>query len=107
MLKKSLRLRAAEVEQVLKGGRSVRSAHMQVKALPFQGSMRSAAVVAKSVARKANARNTLRRAVYRAIAAVEGSKPHVLAVFFLRVIPLEKTSAVIKEEVAFLLSKLS
>jgi len=63
MLKKRLRLRAAEVENILKKGRSVRSAHMQAKALPGQEPLRSAAVVGKTLARKANVRNSLRRAV--------------------------------------------
>ena len=107
MLKKSLRLRAAEVERVLKEGRSVRSAHMQIKALPHLGGMRSAAVVAKALARKANMRNNLRRAIYRAIASAGGPHPSVQAIFFLRVIPKDNASAVIKEEVAFLLSKVA
>ncbi len=105
MLKKPLRLRAAEVEEVLKGGRSVRSAHMQLKVLAGPEPLRSAAVVAKALARKANKRNALRRAVYRALAAVH-SPAKGRAIFFLRAIPLERPSVVIKEEVALLLSKI-
>jgi ribonuclease P protein component len=105
MLKKSLRLRAAEVEEVLKAGRSVRSAHMQLKFLQGSEPLRSAAVVAKAVARKANTRNALRRAVYRALAAVP-SPLKGRAIFFLRTIPQEKPSAVIREEVTLLLSKI-
>lgn len=112
MLKKSLRLRAAEVEEVLKAGRSIRSAHMQIKLLGApgvsSGPLRSAAVVAKAVARKANERNNLRRAIYRAIAAAPSPTANSLqgkALFFLRLIPKENPSAVIKEEVVFLLSQ--
>jgi ribonuclease P protein component len=107
MLKKRLRLRAAEVEEVLKKGHSVRSAHLQLKLLSGQEPLRSAAVVAKSLVRKANTRNTLRRAIYRAIASAYPPLPHCRAVFFLRVIPKETPGAVIKEEVSFLLSKIT
>lgn len=107
MLKKRLRLRADEVEEVLKKGRSVRSAHMQAKLLPGQEPLRSAAVVAKSVARKANVRNALRRAIYRAIGAALSPTAHGKVIFFLRVIPKEAPNAVIKDEVAFLLSKIT
>ncbi len=104
MLKKRLRLRTSEVNEVLKGGRSARSPHMQVKWVGSQESLRSAAVVAKSVARKANVRNNLRRAIYRAIAVVPSPAPQARALFFLRLIPKEQPSAIIKEEVSFLLS---
>jgi RNase P protein component len=104
MLKKRLRLRAGEVEEVLKKGRSVRSAHMQLKLLPNLEPLRSAAVVAKSVARKANVRNSLRRAIYRAIASVKTPLPRGKGVFFLRVIPVDTPGKVIKEEVSSLLS---
>jgi len=108
MLKKRLRLRAKEVEEVLKSGRSARSAHMQAKWVVAPEPLRSAAVVAKSVARKANVRNALRRSIYRALASVgtNSTLPHAKAVFFLRVIPKEKPSEVLKEEISFLLSKI-
>ncbi|HEY5383214.1 MAG TPA: ribonuclease P protein component [Candidatus Paceibacterota bacterium] len=116
MLKKRLRLRAAEVEEVLKKGHSVRSTHLQLKLISGQEPLRSAAVVAKSVARKANVRNSLRRAIYRAIGSVAQSDVSVPlttpsplkgnAVFFLRVIPKEAPSVVIREEISFLLSKI-
>ena len=107
MLKKRLRLRAAEVEEILKGGRSVRSAHMQLKLLSGQEPLRSAAVVAKSLVRKASARNTLRRAIYRAIASTPSPSARGKALFFLRIIPKEASNAIIKEEVSFLLSKIT
>ena len=109
MLKKRLRLRAKEVEEVLKGGRSARSPHIQAKWVVSQEPLRSAAVVAKSLARKANVRNALRRSIYRALASVSpssGPLPHARAVFFLRVIPKERLSDVLKEEISFLLSKI-
>ena len=109
-----MRLRAAEVDEVLRQGHSVRSEHMQLKWISGKGEegpLRSAAVVAKALARKANKRNTLRRAIYRAIAASTPSAssisfPHGRGIFFLRIVPKEQPSAVIKEEVAFLLSKI-
>jgi ribonuclease P protein component len=109
MLKKRLRLRSKEVEEVLKSGRSARSPHMQAKWVVSEESLRSAAVVAKSVVRKANVRNALRRSIYRAIASVSASSntlPHAKAIFFLRVIPNERPSVVLKEEISFLLSKI-
>ncbi len=107
MLKKRLRLRAAEVDEVLKQGRSVRSAHMQLKLVPSKEPLRSAAVVAKALARKANKRNALRRAVYKALQQAASPAHSGKAIFFLRLIPKESPSAVIAEEVAFLLSKTS
>ena len=108
MLKKRLRLRSKEVDEVLKSGRSARSPHMQAKWVVSPEPLRSAAVVAKSVARKANVRNALRRSVYRALASfgVSATLPHARAVFFLRVIPKEHPSVILKEEISFLLSKI-
>ncbi|HUD02875.1 MAG TPA: ribonuclease P protein component [Candidatus Paceibacterota bacterium] len=108
MLKKRLRLRAKEVEEVLKSGRSARSAHMQAKWVVAPEPLRSAAVVAKSVARKANVRNALRRSIYRVLASVgaPAALPRAKAVFFLRVIPNERPSAILKEEISFLLSQM-
>jgi ribonuclease P protein component len=106
MLKKRLRLRGSEVEEVLKDGRSVRSPHMQVKWLGGQEPLRSAAIVAKSVARKATSRNALRRAMYRAIASATPPLPHARALFFLRMVPKEPPSAILKDEVAFLISRI-
>jgi len=108
MLKKRLRLRSKEVEEVLKGGRSARSPHMQAKWVVSPEPLRSAAVVAKSVARKANVRNALRRSIYRALSSVDvsASLPRAQAVFFLRVIPNERSDVTLKEEISFLLSQM-
>lgn len=106
MLKKRLRLRSLEVEEVVKLGRSARSTHLQVKFLAGRGTFRSAAVVPKSLARKATARNTLRRAMYRAIAISHTLGLKGNAVFFVRLIPKESPSATFFEEIPQLLSKL-
>lgn len=108
MLKKRLRLRGSEVEEVLKAGRSVRSPHMQAKWIAAEGPLRSAAVVPMSVARKANVRNALRRSIYHALASVGTTAPlpHARAVFFLRVVPNERPGAILKEEISFLLSQM-
>ncbi len=105
MLNKRKRLRAAEVEQVMKAGKSARSPHLQVKFVSSALSLRSAAVVPKSLARKATARNTLRRALYRALEAVDTSSSKGNAVFFVRLVPKEKPAAVFSEELMQLLSK--
>jgi ribonuclease P protein component len=111
MLTKSKRLRSAEVEQVMKSGRSLRSAHLQVKFVVTDGYLRSAAVVPKSLVRKASSRNLLRRALYRALAAqnMANNKANIKgsAVFFVRVVPKERPTAVFAEELTQLLSKLS
>jgi len=106
MLKKRLRLRSLEVEQVMKGGRSGRSAHLQVKFIAGTGPFRSAAVVPKSLARKATARNTLRRALYRSI-ALTNTTLKGNAVFFVRVVPKQKPAAVFTEELGSLIASLS
>src|SRR6185312_16627009 len=105
MLTKSKRLRSLEVEQVMKTGKSVRSAHLQVKFVPTDVPLRSAAVVPKSLVRKASSRNVLRRALYRALAgqnmpqnkAIKGN-----AVFFVRLVPKEKPAATFAEEITLL-----
>ena len=103
MLNKSKRLRAAEVEQVMKAGKSARSAHLQVKFASSGASLRSAAVVPKTLARKAVKRNTLRRALYRALAASNIRNCKGNAVFFVRVVPKEGPTAVFTEELMLLL----
>jgi ribonuclease P protein component len=104
MLKKSKRLRSSEVAAVLKAGRSARSTHLQVKLLVTSEPLRSAAVVAKSVARKATVRNNLRRALYRALAAINTSNVKGQAIFFVRAVPVhKKPAAIFAEELPALL----
>jgi ribonuclease P protein component len=106
MLKKRKRLLSHEVDMVLKSGRSNRSAHLQLKFVALPHPLRASAVVAKSVARKAVARNSLRRALYRALAVtdtgLEGN-----AVFFVRLVPKEKSAAVFAAELPALVAPLS
>jgi len=105
MLTKSKRLRSEEVEQVMKTGKSARSAHLQVKFAASDAALRSAAVVPKSLARKAVARNALRRALYRALAASDTKLCKGNAVFFVRLVPKPKPAAVFAEELIELLPK--
>jgi len=102
MLSRSQRLRAHEVVEVLARGRSVRLGGLQVKFLPAHEPLRSAAVVPKSVVRKATKRNSLRRALYRALAEVGARQGR--AVFLLRALP-PNTSA-LREDLMQLLPKL-
>ena len=110
MLKKSKRLRSAEVDEVMKPGssavRSIRSAHLQVKYVSTEAPLRSAAVVPKSLARKAVARNNLRRALYRALAGSNTQNLQGNAVFFVRVVPKNKSGATFGEELTQLLPKI-
>ncbi len=89
----------------MKTGKSARSPHLQVKFAPSGSALRSAAVVPKSLVRKATARNTLRRALYRALAASDTKLCKGNAVFFVRVIPKNRLTAVFNEELMELLPK--
>ncbi len=91
---------------VLTSGRSSRSAHLQLKFVALPHPLRASAVVAKSVARKAVARNSLRRALYRALAAVDTSLLNGNAVFFVRLVPKEGPTAVFAAELPTLISSL-
>jgi ribonuclease P protein component len=106
MLKKRKRLLSKEVDDVLKDGQSARSTHMQLKFVALPHPLRSSAVVAKSVARKAVARNSLRRALYRAIALSDMSQLQGNAVFFVRLVPQEKPTAVFAKELPSLVASL-
>jgi ribonuclease P protein component len=66
---------------------------------------RLAAVVPKSLARKAHVRNKLRRAVYDSFPAAS-SRRTGRAVFFVRTIPKEPARSVFKEEILTLLAKI-
>jgi ribonuclease P protein component len=111
MLNKRSRLRANEVAEVIKSGRSARTTHLQVKFVSRSGPFRSAAVAPKSIAKKATDRNRLRRALYRAllshISANPQSTPKGNAVFFVRLVPKEALSSAFLAELPSLFSKLS
>jgi ribonuclease P protein component len=79
MLAKKQRLTAAQVREILKTGRSARSATLSAKYL--RGAGAAAVVVSSKVAKTAVSRNRLRRAAYRIL---RGALPKdVRAVFFL------------------------
>ena len=107
MLNKRKRLRSMEVEEVMKTGKSARSAHLQVKFVQTGAPLRCAAVAPKAVARKAVARNNLRRTLYRALAASNMANCKGDAVFFVRVIPKQYAGSIFSEELMQLLPKLS
>src|SRR5437868_7120258 len=110
MLTKSKRLRTQEVEQVMKTGKSARSSHLQVKFLLSGGPpapFRCAAVVPKSVVRKATQRNSLRRALYRALALQKTANIKGSSVVLVRAVPKDRPAAVFAEELTLLLPKLS
>lgn len=87
MLPKRRRLHAHEVRDILAEGRSVRGTHLSMKFISTTNSFKAAAVVPKSLVRKATARNRLRRALYRALGGSSFSAKKISAVFFVRVIP--------------------
>jgi ribonuclease P protein component len=80
MLSKLSRLSAVEVREILKGGRSARSATLSAKYVRAQGA-RAAVVVSSKVAKTAVLRNKLRRAAYSALRTALPKNIHV--VFFL------------------------
>ena len=99
MLPRARRLRAAEVRVVMKEGRARRTAHLSMKYLPTQEPLRAAAVVSKSLAKNAVARNRLRRALYRALAT---RKESGRAVIFVQKMPNGTLSKVFSNDLAIL-----
>lgn len=89
MLKKGARLRAAEVEDALRRGKPLRGRYLSAKVLQnSSGTMRYAAVVQKKLAKGAVGRNRARRALYRALQALDiGPRQSYNAVLFVRVLP--------------------
>lgn len=65
MLPKRLRLSAAEVKEVLAKGKSLKIGPYSGKLLEGRAPLGVAVIVSKKVARKATARNTLRRKAYK------------------------------------------
>ncbi len=98
MLAKKQRLTAVEVREILKSGRSVRSATLSAKYLRGSGA-RAAVVVSTKVAKSAVERNRLRRAAYRTLR--EALPKNIRVVFFLH------TPALNPEELTQLCLKLS
>lgn len=81
MLKKSKRLSAAEVKEVLKRGRSMRVGAYVAKLLPSSTPLRVAVIIPKKAAPKATTRNTLRRAAYRNLKTLPLPEKGLLALF--------------------------
>ena len=73
MLPRRRRLRAEEVREVLKSGRSKRGKVLLIKTISAPPPFRCAVVVSKKVAPRATVRNVLRRSIYRALS--EGFLP--------------------------------
>jgi len=103
MLHKRSRLRAKEVEDVLKKGRSAHSIHLQLKFLPGVLSLRTAAVVPKSLAKKATLRNRLRRALYRALHEQNMAQYKGISIVFVRRIPQGSLTPTFSNELSALL----
>jgi len=81
MLKKSRRLGAAEVKEVLKRGRSVRVGPYSAKLLASPAPLRLAVIIPRKSAPKAVTRNKLRRAAYLKLEMLPLPERGSLAVF--------------------------
>lgn len=100
MLARASRLRASEVEEVLKKGRGTRGTFLSVKKIPAATPLRSAVVVSKKIAGNAVGRNKLRRMLYEALKKQPGTGNVV--VFLNKIPPDFRTNFV--EELTKLLS---
>jgi ribonuclease P protein component len=104
MLHTRKRLRAHEVREIMAKGRSARAPHLSMKFLNTSQPFRAAAVVPKSLARKAVLRNRLRRALYRALASSPLAAKKISAVFFVRSIPRDALAPAFAHELGALAS---
>ena len=106
MLRRNLRLRSEEVREVLAKGRPLRGKGLlSARMLKTSASgLRAAAVVSKSVAKSAVARNRLRRAVYRVLREAP-KDPHGMFVFFLRATPTSPMAPKLKDEIEGILNE--
>jgi len=104
MLKKSSRLSAKEVRDIIAGARSARTSLLSAKYIVGDEPLRAAVVVSKKISKKAVVRNRLRRAVYRALASY---KAHGVAVIFVQKIPEGALTPAFSSELVVLLSKLT
>ncbi len=102
MLAKTRRLRAAEVREVLSKGKGRRGSVLSIKLLPAAAPFRCAVVVSKKVAKTAVRRNSLRRAVYKALKSA--SLPRTgYAILFVQSVPHDDQAAVFASELKKLL----
>lgn len=98
MLSSGRRLRAEEVREVMRRGKTLRGSLVSVKLLVDTSPLRSAAVVKKSLVRGAVPRNRLRRGLYRALAMYT----HTIrgrAVFFIDTIPQGALTPLFREDI--------
>lgn len=106
MLPKRSRLSAREVEKVLTQGRFSRSGVLDMKYIKAEGPLRASAIVPKATAKLAAKRNSVRRALYRALKDISPTKG-AWALFFVRKVPKEKLEHVFKSELTVLLKNFS
>lgn len=100
MLPKRRRLSAREVKDVMTTGRPRRASLLSAKYIAGGSPLRASAVVSKKVAKKAVERNRLRRALYRALAAYEGTGA---AVIFIQKIPADPLTPAFMRDLVVLL----
>lgn len=81
MLPKRLRLRSAEVKEVLQKGKSLRVGPYAGKFLEGRKPLGVAVIVSKKTARKATERNSLRRKAYRDLERLTLPQGGALALF--------------------------
>ncbi len=109
MLPKKRRLTTEDVQDVLKKGRPSRAEHLSVKYLTGEKSLSIAAVVSKSLVKKAVGRNKIRRAVYRAAASLPGNIFAILkgrAIVFVNKVPQDPLAPIFAAELATLLENI-
>jgi ribonuclease P protein component len=94
MLAGASRLRASEVEEVLKKGRGARGIFLSVKKIPTTTPLRFAVVVSKKIAGSAVGRNRLRRGLYEALKEWSGTGNVVV---FLNKIPSDPRMSFVEE----------
>ena len=98
MLPKVRRLTSKDVTEVMRRGRSRRGVYLSLKRLTLPSPLRTSAVVAKSVAKKAVERNRLRRAVYRALGGIATPLTTGDVVVFVQKVPKNDIGRVFKDD---------
>jgi ribonuclease P protein component len=81
MLKKKNRLSRREFDHLLKSGRRVHGVHLSIMVAPSTTPLKCGVVVSKKTAKRATARNLLRRRVYAILGDYVGNHSGYLAVF--------------------------
>ena len=99
MLPKSKRLGAAEVREILKNGRAVRTGAIFARYIPHPQE-KAAVVVSKKVAKTAVVRNKIRRLVYKELQQTPPTHAHI-------VFMVQKNLTNYTQDIASICSKLS